>query len=147
MPVTDTPSGKNWALRPRSWVLLLVDDEPDILEALGDLVEQTLPGVKVVRASSGREALGALQAERIDGIIADFNMGDMDGLEFLRIAKQCHPTIPRAMLTGYADPELRKLAKHEARVQSFLSKLADPDEFLDRVCTMLTYQPSIRPQS
>ncbi|HUR25265.1 MAG TPA: response regulator [Candidatus Thermoplasmatota archaeon] len=145
MPVTDAPTGKKWDLRPRAWVLLLVDDDPDILDALGNLVEQTLPGVRVVRALSGREGLGVLQAERIDGIIADFDMGDMDGLEFLRIARQCHPTIPRAMLTGYADPELRQLAKHEARVQSFLSKLAEPDEFLERVCTMLTYQPAINP--
>jgi CheY-like chemotaxis protein len=129
----------------RPWILLLVDDEPDILESIGDFVERGLPGVKVLRAGSAREALAILQSERIDGIIADFDMAGMDGLEFLCIARQCHPTIPRVMLTGLADPDLRRLAKHEAKVQSFLSKLAEPDEILDRVCTLLTYQPAIRP--
>jgi response regulator RpfG family c-di-GMP phosphodiesterase len=143
MPVTDPAGAKRWAVPARPWILLLVDDEPDILEAVAALVEQELPNVKVLRAKSGREGLDILQSERVDGIISDFRMGGMDGLEFLRIARQCHPTIPRVMLTAYPDPELRKLAKHEAKVQSFLSKLTSPEELLDRVCTLLTYQPAI----
>ena len=130
---------------PRPWILLLVDDEPDLLETLGDLVEQELPGVKVLRATSGREGLGVLQGERIDGIIADFNMHDMDGLEFLCIARQCHPTIPRLMLTAHPDPDLTELAEQDAAVQAFLSKLIGPEELLDQVQALLTYEPSIRP--
>lgn len=145
MAVTDPPSGKRRAVPARPWILLMVDDEPDILEALGDLVEQKLPGVKVLRATSGREGLGVLQDERVDGIIADFSMAGMDGLEFLCIARQCHPTIPRVMLTAHAEPALTQLARREAAVQAFLSKLADPDEFLDRVCALLSYKPSIHP--
>jgi CheY-like chemotaxis protein len=145
MPVTDPPRRKARLVPARPWILLLVDDEPDILETLGELVEQELPGVKVLRASSGREGLDVLQGERIDGIIADFNMGEMDGLQFLCIARQCHPTIPRVMLTAHADPALKQLAKREADVDSFLSKLIGPDELLDRVSALLTYEPAIRP--
>lgn len=129
----------------RPWVLLLVDDEPDILTTVGDLVEEELPGVTVLRAASGLAGLSVLQRERIDGIIADFNMHDMDGLQFLVIAKQCHPTIPRVMYTAHADAELSRLAAREASVQSFLSKLASPDELLDGVAGLLTYSPSILP--
>jgi CheY-like chemotaxis protein len=145
MPTIDVPRGSRRTVPTRPWVLLLVDDDPDMLDALGDLVEERLPGVKVLRATSGRQGLGVLQVERIDGIIADFSMGDMDGLEFLCIARQCHPTIPRVMLTAYADPNLKELAQEEAAVRSFVSKLASPDELLDRVSALLTYQPSIRP--
>jgi CheY-like chemotaxis protein len=145
MPVTDAPRGEPRVVPARPWILLLVDDEPDILETLGELVEQELPGVKVLRATSGREGLEVLQDERIDGIIADFNMAEMDGLQFLCIARQCHPTIPRVMLTAHADPALKQLAKREAAVESFMSKLIGPDELLDRVSALLTYEPAIRP--
>jgi response regulator RpfG family c-di-GMP phosphodiesterase len=145
MPTLDLAKGRSRNVPARPWILLLVDDEPDILESIGDFVERELPGVKVLRAGSAREALAILQSERIDGIIADFDMAGMDGLEFLCIARHCHPTIPRVMLTGLPDPDLRRLAKNEAKVQSFLSKLAEPDEILDRVCTLLTYRPAIRP--
>lgn len=130
----------------RPWILLLVDDEPDVLDAIGDLVEAELPGVKVLRALSGHEGLGVLQDERVDGIIADYGMVGMDGLEFLAIAKQCHPTIPRLLFTANPDPALVQRARHDAAVQAFLHKEAGPEELLDRVCNaFLTYAPSIRP--
>lgn len=130
----------------RPWILLLVDDEPDILESVGDFVELELPGVKVLRASSGREGLGLLQDERIDGIIADFRMPGMDGIEFLVIARQCHPTIPRVMFTAHPDPAVSHLADVDADVEAFLPKNVAPDELIDRVANaFLTYRPSIRP--
>jgi CheY-like chemotaxis protein len=122
-----------------------VDDEPDILDAVGDLLEHELPGVVVLRANSGREGLGMLQSERVDGIIADFNMPDMDGLQFLCIARQCHPSIPRVMMTATPDPDLVDLARQDAAVQDFLPKLMAPDEFVGRLTGLLSYTPSIRP--
>ena len=131
----------------RPWILLLVDDEPDILDAIGDLVETELPGVKVLRAASGHEGLGVLQDERVDGIIADYTMAGMDGLQFLAIARRCHPGIPRVMFTANPDPALVQMARHEAAVQGFLHKQAGPEELLDRVCdAFLTYAPAIPPE-
>ncbi len=133
MPLT-FPSGKS---RGTVRVLLLVDDDADLLDALAELVEQRLPDVRVVRAKSGREGLGILQEKHVDGIVADFGMQDMDGLEFLCIARRCHPAIPRAMLTAHEDPDLGRLAKREAAVESFLTKLVDPDELLAKVNALL----------
>ena len=145
MPVDESPRGPR-RVPSRPWILLLVDDEPDILDAVGDLIEYELPGVKVLRASSGPEGLGALQQERVDGIISDYNMPQMDGIEFLVIARQCHPTIPRVMLTAIADPALVRMAHEDALVRSFLPKHAGVDELLDRVCAdLLDYEPAIRP--
>ena len=144
MPSQIPPAGKR-QVPHRPWILLLVDDEPDILESVADLVEHEMPGVVVVRAASGREGLVVLQKERIDGIISDFSMAGMDGLEFLSIARQCHPTIPRVMLTALADPDLPVLASEEADVQSFISKRVAPEELLDHVGALLTYRPTIRP--
>lgn len=137
------PSVRHVPKRP--WILLLVDDEPDILESVGELVERSMPGVIVLRAGSGHEGLDVLQKERIDGIVADFNMAGMDGLQFLCIAKQCHPTIPRMMLTAHPDPELTRLAREEAAVDDFLPKIIGAEEMLDRLSALLTYTPTIDP--
>ena len=144
MPANDAPSSRH-QVAARPWVLLVVDDEPDILAAIADLVEHEIPGVKVLQAASGRQGLDALQSERVDGIISDFKMPDMDGLQFLIIARQCHPTIPRVMLTAYPDPVLTRLANEDAAVQAFLSKALEPEDLLDQVCALLTYEPAIRP--
>lgn len=144
MPAAGLP--KKRVVPQRPWVLLLVDDEPDILDSVGDLVEHELPGVKVLRVGSGREGLGVLQDERVDGIIADFNMAGMDGIEFLAIARQCHPTIPRMMLTAHPDPDLSRLARADSLVQDFLSKTVGASELVDRVAdAFLGYQPVLRP--
>jgi len=146
MPSHDEAGRTPRKVPARPWILLLVDDEPDILSSVAELVEGELPGVRVLRAHSGREGLDLLQAERVDGIISDFRMGEMDGLQFLVIARQCHPTIPRLMFTAYPDPTLVHLAKQEAGVAAFLPKAAEPNELLDKVCSaFLTYTPSITP--
>jgi CheY-like chemotaxis protein len=120
----------------------MVDDDADLLDALADLVEHGLPGVQVLRATSGREGLGLLQGKHVDGIIADLGMEDMDGMQFLRIARQCHPSIPRIMLTAHADPGLGQQAQDEADVLGFMSKLIEPQDLLDRVSHLLDDGPA-----
>ena len=141
MPVTqDAHDPQRGAARP--WTLLMVDDDADLLDAIADLVEHGLPGVHVLRATSGREGLELLQGKHVDGIIADLAMDDMDGLQFLRIARQCHPGIPRILLTAHADPLLHQQAQQEADVRRFTSKLIEPEDLLHQVSDLLTYEAS-----
>lgn len=125
----------------RSRTLLLVDDEPDILESVGDYVELSMPGVKVLRAESGRAGLDVLQTQRVDGIVADFGMAGMDGLQFLVIARRCHPGIPRALLTAHPDAELTRLAHEEADVLDFVPKDVGVDELVHRLAGVLDALP------
>lgn len=125
----------------RPWVILLIDDEPDILRSLKDLIEMSLPGTKVIPASNGRDGLDILDKERVDVIISDFRMPGMDGIEFLYQARRHHPDIARVMLTAFADEELARRAISEAFVDEFISKAARPKEFLDRILHRLDYLP------
>jgi CheY-like chemotaxis protein len=65
--------------------ILIVDDEPLILEATAAMVEDM--GCEVVMAGSGAEALEKIAAERIDVLITDINMPGMSGYELADQAK------------------------------------------------------------
>lgn len=131
----------------RPWVVLLVDDEPDILASMKSLLESSIPGLKIITASSGRIGLDLLDRERVDLIVSDFKMPGMDGIEFLYQARKTHPTIPRSMLTAFGNEDLARRAVVEAFVGSFLSKGADPERLVEGVSRLLDYSPSSVPPS
>ena len=132
---------------PRPWVLLLVDDEPDILVSVASLLEATIPGLKVITAPSGRAGLELLDRERIDLIVSDFKMPGMDGIEFLYQARRLHPGIPRVMLTAFGNEDLARRAVTDAFVGAFLSKGGDPEHLVEGVSRLLSYQPSSKPEA
>jgi CheY-like chemotaxis protein len=62
--------------------LLIVDDDPDLLHVVGDLLR--MEGYHVVTAPSGAEALAVVERLAPDLIITDMMMPNMDGVELLR---------------------------------------------------------------
>jgi response regulator RpfG family c-di-GMP phosphodiesterase len=137
------PSVAPPAFRP--WVLLLVDDEPDILASMKTLLESSITSLKVITAPSGRIGLELLERERVDLIVSDFKMPGMDGIEFLYQCRRHHPMIPRVMLTAFGNEELARRAVVDAFVGSFLSKGADPETLVEGVSHLLDYHPSSTP--
>lgn len=80
--------------------ILLVDDEPDILDFLELILDEQ--GYSIVKASSGKEALAAAQMHRPDLILLDVMMPEMDGWEVLKLLKADEEIahVPVAMLTA-----------------------------------------------
>jgi CheY-like chemotaxis protein len=66
--------------------ILVVDDDPDILEALSEILEAE--GYEVDRARHGREALARIEQRRPDLILLDLMMPVMDGWEFSQVLRQ-----------------------------------------------------------
>ncbi len=83
--------------------VLLVDDETDFLESLGQRLR--LRGVPALTAASGPEALAILGDQPVDVVVLDVRMPGMDGIETLRRIKEAHPRVEVVMLTGHADLE------------------------------------------
>jgi DNA-binding NtrC family response regulator len=81
--------------------VLLVDDEVQVLNALGRLLRRR--GFEVRMTTSPREAIELLSAAPTDVIIADFKMPEMTGMELLDEVHRLDPRVLRVLLTGYAD--------------------------------------------
>ncbi|WP_295895195.1 HDOD domain-containing protein [uncultured Vibrio sp.] len=84
--------------------ILLVDDEPLILNALKRALYGT--GWKIFIDTSGQAALERLKTEDIDLIISDMLMPGMNGAELLEKVSKTYPSIIRASLSGYSDPDI-----------------------------------------
>lgn len=129
-------------LAARPWVLLLVDDEPELLESMQILIETCLLGTRVITANSGRQALQYLASGRIDAIISDFQMPGMDGIELLHQAHERYPSVPRIMLTGFSEADLKERAKAEGFAADFIPKMTPPEELLRRIVRFLKFIPA-----
>jgi CheY-like chemotaxis protein len=113
-------------------LVLVVDDEPDVLEALRDLLEKSLPA-KCVLAHSGAEALEMVERHPIRLILSDYKMPGINGIQFLKQVRHRVPAVPRILMTAFPDLDVVFDAIHEARVEAFLTKPLDLDLMVERV--------------
>jgi two-component system response regulator HupR/HoxA len=105
--------------------ILIVDDEPAILESL----ELTLGGdYRVLTVPSGEAGLEVLKQHDVALIITDQVLPSMSGVEFLERAIEINPRAIRMMLTGYADIGSLVRAINEGRIYRYISKPWEPDE-------------------
>src|SRR5262245_20592931 len=80
--------------------VVLVDDEPFITTALKNFLFIEMD-VEAIPFNDPQKAAAFVAAERIELIISDFLMPDMDGIQLLRAAREAQPEVPRILLTGY----------------------------------------------
>lgn len=81
--------------------ILLVDDELNILRALERMLRRS--GYDVYCASNAQDGLAILKTEEIKVIITDFRMPDINGAEFLKLARQQSSNAVAMILSAYAD--------------------------------------------
>lgn len=82
--------------------ILVVDDDPHTLEMHGRIVQAHSPANRVLTARGGREALALLERERVDLVLLDLMMPEMDGFEVLEAlrARAATRAIPVIVVTG-----------------------------------------------
>jgi len=83
--------------------LLIVDDEPSILQSLGGLLSDE--GFEVTTAANGYEALKTIEAESPDLVLLDIWMPGIDGIETLKEIKKENPNIQVIIITGHGTIE------------------------------------------
>lgn len=106
--------------------ILVVDDEPDIVESVSRALQLKFGSeLDVTGAPDGMVALARLREGGIDIILTDFRMPKMNGLEFLEEAKRIAPQAVRIMMTAYPDLDLAVKAINDESVIRFLVKPLD----------------------
>ena len=104
--------------------LLLVDDDPGLLKLLG--MRLVSEGYSVVTAESGPEALRTLSRDKVDLVVSDLRMDEMDGLQLFSEIQKVQPGMPVIILTAHGSiPDA--VAATQQGVFSFLTKPVDKD--------------------
>ncbi len=86
--------------------ILIVDDDPSLLQALPEALRLRLGEVNVETFDSGTAALERIATAEFDAIISDIKMPGMDGLTLLARIKELQPATPALLITGHGDHEL-----------------------------------------
>lgn len=107
--------------------ILFVDDEMNLLTSLK---RQFRKQYKVSTALGGEEGLNVIEEEGpFAVIVADMQMPEMDGIEFLKRVQNVAPDSVRLMLTGNADQKTAIDAVNEGKIFRFLNKPCPPEQF------------------
>ncbi len=105
--------------------ILLVDDEPDIVDVCRRILEAE--GYQVKTAPSGNAALEQAKQQPFDLLVTDIKMPGMDGLELVRAVKEIAPYSPCVIMTGFStmDTALKAL---KLGVDDYVIKPFAPEE-------------------
>ncbi|MCK6391167.1 MAG: response regulator, partial [Azonexus sp.] len=111
--------------------LLIVDDEPNILNSLTRLLRRE--GFRILTATSPIDAFDLLAKNPVQVILSDQRMPDMSGTEFLSRVRQLYPDTVRLVLTGYTDLDSVTGAINRGAISKFLTKPWDDDLLRDEI--------------
>lgn len=111
--------------------ILLVDDHAIVRAGLRRLLG-ALPGVQMMEAQDGREALTQLRSQRTDLVMLDLNLPGIGGLELLRRLLAEQPGLKVIVLSMHAGP-IYAAKTMRAGAAGYLSKNAPPEELLRAV--------------
>jgi class 3 adenylate cyclase len=110
--------------------LLLVDDEPRVLDSLEALLAMDH---RVLRAERGEEALRILSTEPVAVIISDQRMPGMPGTELLARSRAVAPDTVRILLTAFTDTDALMESINAANIYHFVLKPWEPRELVHTV--------------
>ncbi len=116
--------------------ILFVEDSASVRQVMNSTL--TREGYEVILASDGQDALGKLNGSKIHLIISDVNMPNMDGIAFVKQAKQlpAYKFTPVIMLTTEAG-EAKKQEGQAAGAKAWVVKPFQPAQMLNAVAKLV----------
>ncbi|WP_284009202.1 response regulator [Haloarcula pelagica] len=120
----------------RDIAILVVDDDPDLLDLTATFLEREEGGFEVRTESNPSDAIETVTEVELDAIVSDYDMPTMDGLEFLEAVRQINEGIPFILFTGKGSEEIASEAISKG-VTDYLEKRTGPDQYSilsNRIC-------------
>ncbi|HJX69777.1 MAG TPA: response regulator transcription factor [Dehalococcoidia bacterium] len=125
--------------------VLVVEDDPGIIESVSLCFELRWPGANLVSSSAGEKGVELAGTEFPDVIILDLGLPDMDGLEVLRQIRR-FSDVPVVILTARGE-EMDKVKGLELGADDYITKPFAPAEFLARIKTVLRRSQRTEPKA
>jgi len=119
-----------------SKTILIVDDSASLRQVVGIALKGA--GYETIEACDGKDALGKLDGRKIHLIISDVNMPNMDGISFVKAAKQlpAYKFTPVIMLTTEAGDNM-KAQGQAAGAKAWVVKPFQPAQMLNAVSKLI----------
>jgi two-component system, OmpR family, phosphate regulon sensor histidine kinase PhoR len=108
--------------------VLIVDDDPALLEALPEALRLRMSELTVETCDSAPDALGKIAGEDYDAIVTDIKMPGMDGLALLDEIQKVRPDTPTLLMTGHGEHDLAVQALRRG-AYDYIQKPIDRDYF------------------
>lgn len=112
---------------PESPVIVLVDDEDMVVTSIKSFLTLETD-YEVVGFTIPAEALSYIESHRVDVVVSDYLMPDMDGISLLAKVKDIQPEATRILLTGYADKENAIKAINDVGLYQYIEKPWENDD-------------------
>jgi DNA-binding NtrC family response regulator len=107
--------------RSENPVVVLVDDEDMVVTSIKSFL--TLETEYEIKGfTDPAQALDYIRANRVDVVVSDYLMPDLDGISFLTQVKEAQPQATRILLTGYADKENAIKAINDVGLYQYIEK-------------------------
>src|SRR6478672_11073553 len=110
---------------PTRHTILVVDDEPDVVKSVQDLLRLEY---RVLGATRAKAAMDIMRGEEVHVVMTDQRMPEITGVEFLRQIRGDYPEAIRLLFTGYADIRAVIDAINQGNVYRYITKPWDPEE-------------------
>jgi len=120
--------------RPSRRRILVVDDEPDICEALDVFLSSE--GYQVSTVESGAAAIEQVKRQAFDLVITDLRMPGMSGVEAVASLKRLHPDLAVIVVSGYVSDESDLRCRAEG-VATIIRKPFHLDDLLNVIARAL----------
>src|SRR5437016_14576535 len=124
-PGFGNPAEDGGMAKAQKHCLLVVDDEPDLVQSVKDLLRFDY---KVLVATRAVEGLKIMQREKVHIVMSDQRMPEMTGVEFLKHLRDSHPETVRLLFTAYADLNAVTDAINQGNVYRYITKPWEPPE-------------------
>ncbi|MBN2233273.1 MAG: HDOD domain-containing protein [Deltaproteobacteria bacterium] len=122
--------------------VLFVDDEKSILRSLKRALLDS--DYRLYFADSAASAMAALEARRIDIVVSDMRMPEMDGYRFLNLVKQRYPDVIRLILSGYTCEDTAYKAIIDGTAKMYIPKPWDNTRLKELLARLLEIEDVLR---
>ena len=116
--------------------VLIVDDEEQLLLTMQAGFEPFKDRFEILTARNGKEATVLLASARVNLVVTDLKMPEMDGFELLAFLKNNFPEIPAIVMTAFGTPEIERQLVRSGMI-SMLEKPVDFDELTQLIVNLL----------